>query len=125
MGEPVYKGRFSSVYKCRPVAPYELKALKVSPENTHEIMFTAADPNVDYDPDPDRPLSWTRFVGKVAQQFVATDEEAELIGLGCAKAVTDGILPAIDVGDHGRRRWATMIKNTLQHLQTGGHGEAN
>lgn len=169
--QPIYRGRFSEVFKCRPVTPAELQAMgqpdaaasiaqfivpagmlwpgyaiyrawfvsvvsladipgvkpatKTAPEMTHEVMLMTANPNVDFDPDPDVPATWLPFIGKVAQQFVATDDQAAHIGEACAKAVCDGILPAVDVGDAGRARWATVITNTLEHMNSGGHGKPN
>lgn len=169
--QPIYRGRFSEVFRCRPVTPDELRALgqpdavagiaqfivtagmlwpgvaiyrawfvsvvsladipgvkpamKTAPEMTHEVMLITANPNVDFDPDPDAPETWLPFIAKVAQQFVATDEQASELAESCAKAVSDGILPAVDVGDYGRARWATVITNTLEHMNNGGHGKPN
>lgn len=120
-GFPIYRAWFVGVISLADI-PGVPPAKKETPEMTHEIMFTAADPNVDYDPDPDNPATWHPFAGKVGQQFTATDEVAVRIAEGCAKAVSDGILPAVDVGDPGRAAWKTMILNTLEHMTTGGHG---
>ncbi len=127
-GFPIYRAWFVGVISLADF-PGVPPAQKDAPEMTHEIMVTATDPNCGYDPDPEMPETWHNFTGKVAQQFnlgemapAEADAAAVNIAQKCAQAVTDGILPIVDVGDDGRATWAEVIANTVVHILTGGHG---
>ena len=50
-GYAIYRAWFVGVVTLADL-PGVAPAKKVSPEMTHEVVFIAADPNVDYDPDP-------------------------------------------------------------------------
>lgn len=126
-GMPIYRAWFVATITLAEI-PGVPPAQKNAPEMTHELMVIAADPNGGYDPDPEMPETWHNFAGKVAHQFnlgqfppAEADKRAVRIAQQCAQAVTDGILPIVDVGDAGRAMWAQAIDSTVEHITTDGH----
>jgi hypothetical protein len=121
-GFPIYRAWFISVITLADL-PGVPPAKKFAYGVTHELIVCPADPNVEFDPDPEQPTTWRRFVCKVAHQFAATDAVALRVAEKCAMAAADGILPLVDVGDEGRAAWARSIDATVEHLMTGGHAD--
>lgn len=102
-------------------------AHKTSPEMTHELMVMTIDPDSGpYDPDTNLTLRYL-MPGNVAEQFVATDDQALTLIELCAQAVTNGVLcpETADAPDRIRASWRASIHQTLDHSRDPHHGRAN
>lgn len=121
---PLWDHWIIGLIHLRPIEGATNEPHKQFPTATHEIMFAALDPREPV-PDPDRlpaPVPMLMPVDLVHQVAALTDEQArELFDL-IPRAICE--LGESPDSDH-RRRWATLIENTVEHIVTGGHGVTN
>lgn len=105
--------------------------VKHFPEATHELLVVTLNP--EHGPYDARTITLTAgdlpFLTPVniAQQFVATDDQARHLAQLCARAVVHGVLcpETADAPDRVRTYWRQTIRDTLNHDRDPHHGHLN
>lgn len=109
--------------------PGEQPAIKKFPGATHELLVMALNPeHGPYDASAIRSDTLHHLTPvNIAEQFTATDEQAQVLAALCAHAVVDGLLnpETGDAPERIRASWSRVIEQTLDHANhaapEGGH----
>lgn len=111
------------------VAPGVAPATKVSADVTHELLVAALDPShgpYDADTVSNGSLYLLQPIN-IAEQVVATDDQARRLTGLCARAVTTGVLcpETGDAPERVRAAWRSSIRQTLEHGDSPEHGNTD
>lgn len=117
---PAWSDYQVSVVHLRDI-PDTREVTRQYPEAAYELMMYALDPDRHPRPDDVETLVPLHPLNMVIQFHGISDEDAGGLAEACARAMCLGILAAEPDFEPQRQLWRDMIRNSIEHIQTGGH----